>query len=233
MFVAREALKHKGVSIESSTCAVQGFGNVGSHAALFMHQKGSKVVAVSDVSGGVFNPNGIDVPKAFEYVKTSQGNVLKGFEALQPGCEWVEGGAKATERLLELPVDVLIPAALENQITGRNAERIKAKIIVEGANGPTTPEADDLLFKRGVMLVPDILANAGGVTVSYFEWVQDLQFHFWTEHDVNVKLRDIMVQSFEDVLAISQKYSMDMRTGAYCLALKRVTDAIEMRGIFP
>ena len=233
MFVAREALKYKNIPIEGATCAVQGFGNVGSHAALFMQQKGSKIVAISDASGGIFNPDGIDIEKAFSYVQEKDDHLLKGFEKEQPGCEWIEGPAAATKRLLELPVDVLIPAALENQITRENADKVKAKIIVEGANGPTTPEADEILFKKGIFVVPDILANAGGVTVSYFEWVQDLQAHFWTEHDVNVKLRGVMVDSFEDVVKLSEKYKVDMRIGAYCLALKRVADAISMRGIFP
>ena len=132
-----------------------------------------------------------------------------------------------------MPVDVLIPAALEHQITGENADRINAKLIVEGADGPTTPEADEILFKKGVLVVPDILANAGGVTVSYFEWVQDLQAHFWSEHEVRVKLRDVMVAAFENVLELSKKHNVDMRTAASCIALKRVSDALTMRGIFP
>ncbi|MDP7078283.1 MAG: Glu/Leu/Phe/Val dehydrogenase [Candidatus Undinarchaeales archaeon] len=233
MFVAREALKHKGISMDSASCAVQGFGNVGSHAALFMHQKGSKVVAISDLSGGIFNPDGIDLPAAFDYVKTGKSGLIKGFEKLQNGCTFVKGAAAATKQLLELPVDVLIPAALEHQITGENADRIKAKVIVEGADGPTTSEADEILFKKGVFVVPDILANAGGVTVSYFEWVQDLQAHFWSEHEVRVKLRDVMVAAFENVLELSKKHDVDMRTAASCIALKRVADAITMRGIFP
>ena len=211
-----------GYRIDGATTAVQGFGNVGSVSANLLRGKGAKVIAVSDSKGGVLNPEGLDVNNLIEYKKRT-GSVLD-FE----GSEEINGND-----LLELECDVLIPAALENQITEDNADNIKAKIVAEGANGPTTPEADKILFEKKVFLIPDILANAGGVVVSYFEWVQGLQQHFWSERDINVKLRNIMVNAFNNVLEVSKDKKVDMREAAYILALKKVVDAIKIRGIYP
>lgn len=223
MFCTREALKMKNINPKDVTVAVQGFGNVGSISAKLIHRDlKSKVVAVSDVNGGIYNKNGLDIPAVIEHVKKT-GSVIN-----FPGAESI-----TNKELLELDVDILVPAALENQITGDNAGNIRANIIIEGANGPTTPKADEILFRNDVMVVPDILANAGGVTVSYFEWVQDLQAHFWTEEDVNKKLELVMVDSFKSVYDMAKTHEVDMRTGAYLIAIKRVSDAIKMRGIFP
>ena len=211
-----------GYRIDGATAAVQGFGNVGSVSANLLRGKGAKVIAVSDSKGGVLNPEGLDVNNLIEYKKRT-GSVLD-FE----GSEEINGND-----LLELECDVLIPAALENQITEDNADNIKAKIVAEGANGPTTPEADKILFEKKVFLIPDILANAGGVVVSYFEWVQGLQQHFWSERDINVKLRNIVVNAFNNVLEVSKDKKVDMREAAYILALKKVVDAIKIRGIYP
>ena len=189
-----------GYKIDGATVAVQGFGNVGSVSASLLQGKGAKVIAASDSKGGVLNPEGLDVNKLIEH-KRNTGSVL-GFE----GSEKING-----YDLLELKCDVLVPAALENQITENNANNIKAKIVAEGANGPTTPEADKILFENNVFLIPDILANAGGVVVSYFEWVQSLQQLFWSERDVNVKLRNIIVNAFKNVLNVSKENKIDMR----------------------
>ena len=202
--------------------AVQGFGNVGSVSARLLEEAGCQVVAVSEDYGGIYNPLGLSVKKLFEY--RAREGTLKGF----PGAELVPN-----EDLLKIDCDVLVPAALENQITSRNAADIRAKLVVEGANGPTTPEADEILRQRGVILVPDILANAGGVTVSYFEWVQDLQSFFWSEHEINARLEAIMTRSFKEVLAIREEQKVDMRMAAYLLAVKRVAVATADRGIYP
>ncbi len=222
MFVAREALKRKGIPIEGATAAVQGFGNVGSITAYLLQGKGCHIVAVSDSQGGIYNPKGFDARDVLRY-KQEAGTVL-GY----PGTDRV-----TNEELLELECDVLVPSALEKVITGANAARIKAKVIAEGANGPTTPEADDILYDKGVLVVPDVLANAGGVTVSYFEWVQGLQYFFWREPEVNVQLREVMARSFEDVLRIAEEKKVDMRVAAYILAIDRVAKATEIRGIYP
>ncbi|MGQ9683150.1 MAG: Glu/Leu/Phe/Val family dehydrogenase [Anaerolineae bacterium] len=222
MFTAREAMKVKGIPIEGATVAVQGFGNVGSIAAYLMQDKGCKIVAASDSQGGIYNPKGFDARDVIRF-KRENGTVV-GY----PGTDTV-----TNEELLELPCDVLLPSALENCITAQNAPKIQAKVIAEGANGPTTPEADEILYDRGIFVVPDVLANAGGVTVSYFEWVQGLQFFFWSEKEINLQLRDIMVRSFEDVLGISQEKKVDMRVAAYILAISRVARAHELRGVYP
>jgi glutamate dehydrogenase (NAD(P)+) len=221
-FVIREACRTKSVDLKNARVAVQGFGNAGSIAADLLHGYGAKIVAVSDSKGGIMNPKGLDVAALLTY-KRKTGSVT-GF----PGTE-----AITSEAVLEVDCDILVPAALENQITGANADRVKAKIIAEAANGPTTPAADAILFKKGVFVLPDILANAGGVTVSYFEWVQDLQELFWDEDEVNKKLEKVMVKSFNDVLAMATTHNVDMRTGAFILAIDRVAMATRTRGIWP
>jgi glutamate dehydrogenase (NAD(P)+) len=217
-----EAAKHLGMDLKQCTVAVQGFGNAGAIAAQLIADEGSKVVAVSDTQGGIRNMAGLDPNKVLAWKK--EHGTVRGF----PGAE-----AISQEDVLETECDILIPAALENQITAGNAGRIKARIIAEAANGPTTPEADAILYERGKFLIPDILCNAGGVTVSYFEWVQDLNRDHWTETEVNAKLKTIMVKAFAEVLAQSQKEHVNMRTGAYLNAVQRVADATAMRGLYP
>ena len=216
------ALETMGLKPFNQRVVVQGFGNVGSVSARLLEEAGCQIVAVSEDYGGIYNPLGLSVKKLLEY--RARERTLKGF----PGAELIPN-----EDLLKLDCDVLVPAALENQITSHNAHDIKAKLIVEGANGPTTPEADEILRKRGVILVPDILANAGGVTVSYFEWVQDLQSFFWSEHEINARLESIMTRSFKEVLAIRDEKKVDMRMAAYLLAVNRVAVATADRGIYP
>ena len=211
-----------GHRIDGATVAVQGFGNVGSVAARLLQNKGAKIIAVSDSRQGIFNKEGFDIFEAIEHKAMTGG--VKDFE----GAEHLE-----PKEILEISCDVLIPAALENQITTANVDEIKAKFVVEGANGPTTPEADQILHDKDVMVIPDILANAGGVTVSYFEWVQGLQSFFWSEREVNCKLRDIMVRAFDEIYQRSEAYNVDMRTGAYLVAVERVAEAIRIRGFFP
>jgi glutamate dehydrogenase (NAD(P)+) len=222
MIVAREAANARGLEFSGSRVAVQGFGNVGSVTAYLMHDQGCRVVAVSDVRGGIYNPDGLDPRAVLDYVKETGG--VAGF----PGSK-----AVSNAELLELPCDFLVPAAIEGQITGGNAARIKAKIIVEGANGPTTPDADEILQERGVLVVPDILANAGGVIVSYFEWVQDLASFFWSEEEINARLERIMEQSFAGVAALAKEQQIDLRTSALLFAVRRVADALMTRGIYP
>ena len=221
MICTRDAAKHLGLDIKGATIAVQGFGNVGSISALLLSQIGAKIVAVTDWKGGVHNPAGLDVVKLADYV--SQHRTVDDF----PGGEPIDN-----EAMFKLPVSVLIPAALENQITMENAPDIQAKIIIEGANGPTTPEAHALLHSRGIFVVPDILANSGGVTTSYFEWVQDRYGYFWSEREVNERLEAKMVEAFEDVLKMSLKYKTDMRTAAYIVAINRVATVTRMRGMY-
>ncbi|MFL5682158.1 MAG: Glu/Leu/Phe/Val family dehydrogenase, partial [Chloroflexota bacterium] len=217
-----EAARHLGMDLAKARVAVQGFGNAGSIAARLIEEEGSTVVAVSDSTGGIHNARGLDVAKVINW-KSEHGTV-QGF----PGATDITNA-----QVLEVDCDILIPAALENQITSRNAGRIKARLVAEAANGPTTPDADEILFKNGVFLIPDILCNAGGVTVSYFEWVQDLNRDHWSELVVNAKLKDIMVNAFAETLAMSTRESVNMRTAAYLLAVKRVADAMEMRGLYP
>jgi glutamate dehydrogenase (NAD(P)+) len=222
VFVARRACEVSGIDPKSATAAVQGFGNAGSIATRLLAKSGLKVVAVSDSRGGVLNRKGLDVPSLLAH-KEKSGSVA-GF----PGAESISSMA-----VLELDVDVLVPAALENQITRENADAVRARIVAEAANGPTTPGADAILHKKGIVVLPDILANAGGVTVSYFEWVQDLQELFWEEDEVNKKLEKVMGKAFDDVHRTAKEYSVDMRTGAYILAIGRVAKATESRGIWP
>jgi glutamate dehydrogenase (NAD(P)+) len=221
MIVTREAAKHLGLEIKGATVAVQGFGNVGSVAADMLARIGAKIVAVTDWKGGVYNANGLDIPKMIDYAK--QHRSIEGF----PGGEPLDNA-----KLFELPVDILIPAALENQITMDNAPKIRAKIIAEGANGPTTPEAHKYLHEHGVFVIPDILANAGGVTTSYFEWVQDRHGYFWEEAEVNQKLERKMCEAFDAVFTTAQRYKTDMRTGAYVVAINRVATVTKMRGMY-
>jgi glutamate dehydrogenase (NAD(P)+) len=217
-----EAARHLDIDLEKATVAVQGFGNAGSIAARLIEKLGSTVVAVSDSTGGIHNPAGLDINRVIGWKK--EHGTVQGF----PGATDISNA-----QVLEVSCDILIPAALENQITERNAGRIKAKIVAEAANGPTTPDADQILARNGVFMIPDILCNAGGVTVSYFEWVQDLNRDHWSEVVVNEKLREIMVKAFSETLEISKRENCDMRTAAYLLAVERVADAMAMRGLYP
>ena len=221
-FVIRSAAQVANIDLKKATVAIQGFGNAGSIAAELLHAYGSKVIAVSDSRGGILSRKGLDIQKLIQH-KEATGSVA-GFAGSQP---------ISSDGLLELDCDILIPAALENQITSRNADDIRAKIVAEAANGPTTPAADRLLHEKGIMVLPDILANAGGVTVSYFEWVQDLQEFFWDEDDVNKKLEKVMVRAFEDVYKTATKHRVHMRLGAYITAIDRVAAATRARGIWP
>lgn len=221
-FVTREACREKKIPIKGARVAVQGFGNAGSIAARLLSEDDASIIAVSDSGGGIVNPRGLDIQAVLAWKEKN--GVLKGF----PGAE-----AISNEKLLESECDILIPAALENQITMENASRIRAKIVAEAANGPTTPGADEVMYKNGVFLIPDILANAGGVTVSYFEWVQSLQSFFWEEGQVNQHLEKVMTRAFAEVLAIARKYNVHMRTAAYILAVGRVAEATRIRGIYP
>jgi len=227
--VMMAAAERLGLHPAQSTVAIQGFGNAGSSAAKFLHGKGFKITGVTDVGGGLFNPRGLDIPALLAHVQKSADRQIKGFG----GGEYMEGHDAANARLLAMPADILAPCALENQITADNAGAVKAKIIVEGANGPTTPEADEILAKAGVVVVPDILANAGGVTVSYFEWVQDLQANFWDEEVVNRSLDRLMMRSFQDVSDVAAREKCDLRTAAQMLAISRVAKAATLRGIYP
>ena len=222
VYTVIEAAKHLGLDLEGARVVVQGFGNAGSFSAKLMHELGAIVVGLSDTQGGIHNPKGIDPNKVDAY-KRETGSVI-GF----PGAQTV-----TNTELLELDCDILIPAAIENQIGEHNAPLVKAKLVAEAANGPTSPEADRILYDRGVFLIPDILCNAGGVTVSYFEWVQDLQNLFWREATINARLKEVMVKSFNDVLQMSLKHKVNMRTAAYMVAVARVAEATLTRGIYP
>ncbi|HUF70008.1 MAG TPA: Glu/Leu/Phe/Val dehydrogenase [Longimicrobiales bacterium] len=221
MIVIREALQHLGIPVAGSKVAVQGFGNVGSVAAQLLQNEGMTVVGLSDKSGGVHNPHGIYVSDAIEWVRTHR--FLEGFPHGEP---------VTNEQLMEIETDVLVPAALENVIRGRNAPNVKAKVIAEGANGPITANADSILDDMGVFVVPDILANAGGVTVSYFEWVQNREGYYWSEEVVNERLRDVMIRSFGDVVRYSKEHNVNLRTAAYMLSIDRVAAVHKMRGIY-
>jgi glutamate dehydrogenase (NAD(P)+) len=221
MIVTREAARHQGIEIRNATVAVQGFGNVGSVSAELLAGIGAKIVAVTDWKGGVYNKAGLDITALLAY--TAGRRTVAGF----PG-----GEPLAQEDLWGLDVDVLIPAALENQITMDNAPAIRAKIVTEGANGPTTPDAHRHLHERGVFVIPDILANSGGVTTSYFEWVQDRYGYFWELEEVNTRLERKMCEAFEDVLATSIRYKVDLRTAAYIVAISRVGTVTKMRGMY-
>jgi len=222
-YVVREAAKDAGVRVKGASVAVQGYGNAGSVAANVLHdEQGAMIVAASDTKGGVFKADGIN-PHALEEHKRKTGSVV-GFPGTKP---------ISNEELLEAKVDILVPAALENQITAKNAPKIQAKLIAEAANGPTLPEADTILFEKKAIVLPDILANAGGVTVSYFEWAQDIQGYFWTLNDVNQRLDRVMVQSYQDVHKVAQEHKVHNRTAAYVLAIQRVVDAVRLRGYYP
>jgi len=221
LFVINEAVKRFQKQPERTRVVVQGSGNVGGIGAELLYNEGYKVVAISDVHGGIYNPNGIDIPNALKYLRTTRS--FEGYE----GVETV-----SNQELLELDCDVLVPAATENQITSQNADRIKCKVLAEGANGPTTAAADEILHEKGVFVIPDILANAGGVTVSYFEWVQDRMGYFWREDVVNQRLQDTMVASFNDLCRYADAHSVDTRTAAYMLAIDRVAYDTRIRGFY-
>ena len=221
MITANEALKVVGGRPEDTRVVIQGSGNVGGIAALLMHREGYKIVGISDMYGSIHNAGGLDVPAVMTYLE--ENGRLSGYP---------EAEAVSNAEQLELDCDMIVPAATENQITSENVERIKARVIVEGANGPTTAIASEALVDRGVMIVPDILANAGGVTVSYFEWVQDRMGYFWTEEIVNSRLEQIMVDSFREVADTARKYKVSLRTGAYILAIDRVATVFRLRGLF-
>ncbi len=221
--VMMEALRRMGkLDAAKTRVAVQGFGNVGSNAASYAHDNGFKVVAVSDIHGGIHNPNGLDIPSVMEHV-TITGSVIN-----FPGADNITNG-----ELLEVPCEVLLPCAMEGQLTSENADRIKARMVVEGANGPTTPEADDIMRGNGVLVVPDILANSGGVIVSYFEWVQDLQSFFWDETEIFRQLERIMIRAYDLTVRTAEEHNIDMRTAAQVAAIKRVADAMKTRGFYP
>jgi glutamate dehydrogenase (NAD(P)+) len=217
-----EATRHLGMELAKCRVSVQGFGNAGSIAAQLIGNEGATVVAVSDSTGGIHNPAGLEINKVIAWKK--EHGTVQGF----PGSKDI-----SNTEVLEVDCDILIPAALENQITEHNADKIKARLIAEAANGPTTPEADHIMWKKSKFMIPDILCNAGGVTVSYFEWVQDLNRDHWSEDVVNAKLKEIMVKAFTSVLAIARREQCDMRTAAYLLAVQRVADAMSMRGLYP
>ena len=220
--MAQEACRQTNIPFEGATVAIQGFGNVGSIAAHLMSQMGAKVVAVSDSVSGTYNPAGLEIPSLMK--SASVDGML---------CKQKAGDNISNAELLELDVDILVPAAIENQITGANARNVQARILVEGANGPTSPEADRILYDRGIYLVPDILANAGGVIVSYFEWVQDLQHFFWHENEVNNRMEQILLRAYVDVAGMARREKIDMRTAAYLIGVQRVADASTIRGIYP
>jgi glutamate dehydrogenase (NAD(P)+) len=221
MIITRESAKHLGLNLKGARIAVQGFGNVGSIAADLLEDMGAKIVAVTDWKGGLYNPRGLNIKSVLSHAR--QHRTVHGFS---------DADTLAHEDLFKLDVDVLIPAALEEQITSENMRDIRAKLIVEGANGPTTPDAHKYLHEQGVFIVPDILANAGGVTVSYFEWVQDRHGYFWPENEVNDRLEAKMCQAFTAVLETAQRYKVDMRTAAYIVAINRVATVTKMRGMY-
>jgi glutamate dehydrogenase (NAD(P)+) len=222
LFSIREAIRKQGRSLDGLAVAVQGFGNVGSHLARFLAEAGAKVVAVSDSAGGLYNPNGIDIPAAI--ARKAETGSLQGLRSAEP---------ISNEDLLLIDCDVIAPCALEQVITGDNADKVRAQIVCEGANGPLTPAADEILEERGVLILPDVLANAGGVVVSYFEWVQGLQEYFWKEAEVNAKLNDIVTRAFTETWNTRQQHETSMRVAAYGLAVQRVAHATTIRGIYP
>lgn len=226
MFTTENILRKLDIPVESVTVAIQGMGNVGSITAKLVDKEGMKVVAVSDVSGGIYNPEGLNIPAILDYLSQNRKNLLEDYN--EDGLIRI-----SNEELLEMDVTVLVPAALENQINGSNAEKIRAKVIVEAANGPLAASADDILHEKGITVVPDILANAGGVVVSYFEWVQNIQALSWTEDEVNTKMKNIMDSAFDAVYDISQLKKVTLRTGAYLIAVKRVVEAKAARAIWP
>jgi len=220
--ITREVLRSLNMQLPESTIAIQGYGNVGSAAAVLFHVSGAKVEAVSDVNGAIYRKGGIDILALQDYVR--QHRTVVGFPSADP---------IPADEILTMAVDVVVPAALQHVITAENANQIKAKVVVEGANGPTTPDADVILRSNGVTVVPDVLANAGGVTVSYFEWVQGLQSFFWTENEVNNRLEQILIRAYQQVHRAAQHHKVDLRMGAYIVGVGRVADAIRSMGIYP
>jgi len=226
-YVTEDILRSLGMDVSGTTICVQGFGNVGLNVAKFLHEDGCRIIGVTDATGGIFDPKGIDIRSLASHAKKN--NEIRGF----PGGDLVPDCQEANRRLLSMKTDVLIPAALENQITDSNASDVKAKVIVEGANGPTTRGGDEILAKRGIHVVPDILANAGGVIVSYFEWVQDIQAYLWSEQEVNVRLKTLMSGAFHQVRDFAEKHQVTLREAAYMLAVDKMAQVTELRGIFP
>jgi glutamate dehydrogenase (NAD(P)+) len=222
VYVLSQAVRQAGIELRGARVAIQGFGNVGSVTARLLWREGALVTAVGDAKGGVHNSKGLDIRALAAHVK--EAGTVAGFRDAEP---------ITNADLLALPCDVLVPAALGGQITEQNADRVRAKIVAEGANGPTTPEADGILADRGVMLIPDILANAGGVIVSYFEWVQGLQYHFWKESEINSRLQELMTRAFSQVNAMAKREKVDLRTAALMVGVRRVADAFEIRGLYP
>jgi glutamate dehydrogenase (NAD(P)+) len=222
VYVLGQAAREARLELKGARVAIQGFGNVGSVAARLLWREGCTVVAVTDAKGGVVNPKGLDIRELGNHVRES--GTVAGFAGTEP---------IDNEELFELPCDILIPAALGGQITERNADKLHARIVVEGANGPTTPEADQILDRKGVMVIPDILANAGGVVVSYFEWVQGLQYYFWRESEINTRLQEIVIRAFNQVLALSRKESVNLRTAALMVGIRRVAEGFQLRGYYP
>ena len=223
-FVLQALVEKLGLDLEALKIVVQGFGNVGATIANLLYKHGCKVIAVSDISTGIYNEDGLDIEKLYESAK--QGNLLKDYK--NDKYKFIDN-----EELLTLKCDVLVPAAIENQITEKNAEKIDCKIVLEGANGPTTPEADKILYKKEIYVVPDILANSGGVCVSYFEYVQDINSYFWKLDRINEELKRIIIEAFEETYKISEERHISLRTAAYIIAVSRIAKAIELRGIFP
>jgi glutamate dehydrogenase (NAD(P)+) len=221
LITVNEAIKRFKLTPEKTSVVVQGSGNVGGIGAALMHEKGYKVTGISDIGGGIYNENGLNIPEVLAYLQANK--TLEGYK---------EADQVGNKELLEIECDVLAPCATENQITSENADRIKCKILAEGANGPTTPKADKILHDKGIFVIPDILANAGGVTVSYFEWVQDRMGYFWREDEVNQRLEEKMVASFNELSRFSELHDVDTRTGAYMLAIDRVAYDTRMRGIY-
>ena len=222
VYLIEEAARHLKMNLSESTAVIQGFGNVGSHAAQFLSDLGVKIIGVSDATTGIYNRNGLSMPSLLEYV--SKNRFLEGYS---------EGDEITNQELLELECDILVPAALQNQITAENADRINCRLLAEGANGPTTLEADEVLNEKGVFILPDILANAGGVTVSYFEWVQDTQNYIWSLDEVNQRLKRILQDAFQRTLNRAEKNNVDMRTAALIEGIERVAQAKLARGLFP
>ncbi|WP_413575780.1 Glu/Leu/Phe/Val family dehydrogenase [Bdellovibrio sp. HCB290] len=222
VYVAEKAFEVCKMNMKGATIAIQGFGNVGSFAAKFAHDRGARIVAVSDVSGGIFNGDGLDIPEVLEYIKAHK--FLKGYPKATP---------ISNEDLLEVKCDALFPCALENQIDTHNAEKIQAKIIVEGANGPITNAATKILSKRGVFIAPDVIANGGGVIVSYFEWVQDTMALFWDEDEVNSKLKVLITKAFDKGYAMAKEKNVDMRSAAMAVSVQRLEKAMLLRGLYP
>jgi glutamate dehydrogenase (NAD(P)+) len=220
MFCVRDACKHLNIPLKGARVAVQGYGNVGSVSAILLAEQGAKIVAAADVSGAVHNPDGMDSEALAKWVADHRG--VNGFP----------GGKPLTTPIVEVDCDILIPAALENVITHENADRVKARIIAEGANGPTTPDADKILEKKGAFVIPDILCNSGGVTVSYFEWVQNRMGFYWPESEVNTRLEQYMVAAFHDVLEKSKEHRVNMRVAAFMVAIERVVKVIMLRGVY-